>query len=71
MELEEKLQRCDVDRLNCAKRVQILEEQLQSARRELVDSVEQLRELNDVLHRTQVLAKERQASVEKLTVQLR
>lgn len=71
VDLEEKLHRCEADRLNCVHRVQILEEQLQAARGELVDTLEQLRQLKDVLQRTHTIADERQASVEKLTVQLR
>lgn len=71
VDLEDKLHRCEADQLNCAQRVKILEEQLQAVRGELVDTLEQLRELKDVLQRTQTIADERQASVEKLTVQLR
>lgn len=71
VDLEEKLHYCEAHRLNCAHRVQVLEEQLQAVRGELVDTLEQLRELKDVLQRTQTIADEQQASVEKLTVQLR
>ena len=71
MDLEEKLHRCEADRLNCVQRVQVLHGQLQAVQGELAETLEQLRELRDVLQRTQSTADERQASVEKLTVQLR
>lgn len=71
MDLEEKLHCCEADRLNCVHRAQILEEQLQAVRGELAETLEQLRELRDVLQITQTIADERRASVEKLTVQLR
>lgn len=70
-DLEEKLHRCEADQLNCAQRVQILDGQLQGVRGELADTLEQLEKLKDVLQITQTIADERQASVEKLTVQLR
>lgn len=71
VDLEEKLHRCEADKLNCVQRVQMLEEQLQVVRGELANTLEQLQELRDVLQRTQTTAEERQASVEKLTVELR
>lgn len=49
----------------------MLEEELQAVRGELADTAEQLQELRDVLQRTQTVADERQASLGKLTVQLR
>lgn len=70
MDLEEKLHRCEADRLNCVQRAQMLEAQLQAVQRESAETLEQLRELRDVLQRTQTIADERHASVEKLTVQL-
>ena len=70
-DLEEKLHHCEADRLNCVQRLQILEGQLQVVRGELAETLEQLQILKDVLQRTQTIADERQASVEKLTVQLR
>ncbi|KAM7379087.1 hypothetical protein PAMP_004661 [Pampus punctatissimus] len=69
-DLDEKLHRCEADRLNYDQRVKVLEGQLQAVRTELADTLEQLQELRDVLQRTQTIADERQASVEKLTVQL-
>lgn len=71
MDLEEKLHRCEADRLNCVQLVQLLEGQLQGVRGELSETLQQLRELRDVLQRTQTISDERQASVEKLTVRLR
>lgn len=71
VDLEEKLHRCEADRLNCSERVQVLEEQLQTVRAELTDTLQQLQQLRDVLQRTQTIADERQASVEELTIQLR
>lgn len=71
VDLEEALHRCEADKLNCVKRVQILEGQLQAVRRELTDTLEQLQELRDVLQRTQTIADERQSTVDKLTVKLR
>uniref|UniRef100_A0A4W6FE73 Coiled-coil domain containing 18 n=1 Tax=Lates calcarifer TaxID=8187 RepID=A0A4W6FE73_LATCA len=70
-DLEEKLHRCEADRLNCVQQVQILERQLQGVQGELADTLEQLQKLKDILQRTQTIANERQASVEKLNVQLR
>ncbi len=69
--LEETLHHCEADKLSYVRRVQVLEGQLQAVRGELADTLEQLQELRDVLQRTQTVADERQASVEKLTVQLR
>ena len=71
MDLEEELHRCEADRSNVSQRLQVLEGQLQAVRTELTETLEQLRELRDVLQRTQTTADERQASVEKLTIQLR
>lgn len=71
VDLEEKLHRCEADKLNCVQQVQILEGQLQMVRGELGDTLKQLQELRDVLQRTQTIADERHASMEKLTVQLR
>lgn len=71
VDLEETLHRCEADKLNCVRRAQMLEGQLQVVRGELSDTLEQLQELRDVLQRTQTTSDERQASVEKLTVQLR
>lgn len=70
-DLDEKLHRSEADRLNCAQRVKVLEGQLQAVRGELADTLEQLRELRDVLQRTQTISDERQTVVENLTVQLR
>ncbi|KAM8849404.1 coiled-coil domain-containing protein 18 isoform 2-T5 [Spinachia spinachia] len=70
MDLREKLHCCEAERLNCAQQAPVLEGQLQAVRRELAETLEQLRELREVLQTTQTLADERQASVEKLTVQL-
>lgn len=71
VDLEETLHLCEADKLNCVQRVEILEGQLQVVRRELADTLDQLQTLRDVLQRTQTVSDERQASVEKLTVQLR
>lgn len=71
MDLGEKLRCCEADRLRCGQRAQVLEGQHQAVQRELAETLEQLRELRDVLRTTQTIADERQASVEKLTVQLR
>lgn len=71
VDLEEKLHRCEADKLNYVQRVQILEGQLQAVQGELADTLQQLQELRDVLQRSQTTADERQALVEKLTVQLR
>ncbi|TNN69827.1 Cytoskeletal protein Sojo [Liparis tanakae] len=68
MDLEEKLHRCEADRLNCVQRAQTLEAQLQAVQRDSAETLEQLRELRDVLQRTQTIADERHASVEKLTL---
>lgn len=70
-DLDEKLHRCEADRLNCVQRVKVLEEQLQAVRGELADTLQQLQKLRDVLQRTQTISDERQASMEKLTIQLR
>lgn len=70
-DLEEKLHRCEADKLNCVQRVQVLEGQLQSVHGELADTLKKLLVLKDVLQRTQTIADERQSSVEKLTIQLR
>lgn len=70
-DLEDALHRCETDKLNNMKRVQMLEGQLQAVRGELADTLEQLQELRDVLQRTQTIADDRQTSVDKLTVQLR
>ncbi|XP_053185559.1 coiled-coil domain-containing protein 18 [Scomber japonicus] len=69
-DLDEKLHRSEADRLNCAQRVKVLEGQLQAVRGELADTLGQLRELRDVLQRTQTISDERQTAVENLTVQL-
>lgn len=71
VDLEETLHRCEADKLNCVRRTQMLEGQLQAVQGELSDTLEQLQELKDVLQRTQTTSDEQQASVEKLTVQLR
>lgn len=71
VDLEETLHLCEADKLNCVQRVEILEGQLQVVRTELADTLDQLQTLRDVLQRTQTVSDERQASVEKLTVQLR
>lgn len=71
MDLEEALHRCEADKLNCAKRLQVLQGQFQAVRTELAGTLEQLQELRDVLQRTQTIADERQTSVDKLTAQLR
>ncbi|KAF3699148.1 Coiled-coil domain-containing protein 18 Sarcoma antigen NY-SAR-24 [Channa argus] len=70
VDLEEKLHRCEADRLNCVQQIQVLEEQLQVVREDLSDTRKQLQEFRDILHRTQTIADERQASVDKLTLQL-
>lgn len=71
VDLEDALHRCETDKLNNMKRVQMLEGQLQAVQGELADTLEQLQELRDLLQRTQTIADDRQASVDKLTVQLR
>ena len=71
VDLEEKLHRCEADQLNSVQRVRMLEGQLQAVRGELADTLEQLVKLKDILQITQSIADERQASVEKLTDQLR
>ncbi|XP_075877084.1 coiled-coil domain-containing protein 18 isoform X2 [Nelusetta ayraudi] len=70
VDLEDALHRCETDKLNNMKCVQMLEGQLQAVRGELADTLEQLQELRDVLQRTQTIADDRQTSVDKLTVQL-
>lgn len=71
MDLEKALNRSEADRRNCSQKVEILEGQLQMVQNELADTLKQLQELKDVLQKTQKVSDERQASVEKLTVQLR
>lgn len=61
MDLEKALNRSEADRRSCSQKVEILEGQLQMVQNELADT----------LKKTQKVSDERQASVEKLTVQLR
>lgn len=71
MDLEKALNRSEADRRSCSQKVEILEGQLQMVQNEFADTLKQLQELKDVLQKTQKVSDERQASVEKLTVQLR
>lgn len=71
MDLEKALNRSEADWRNCSQKVEILEGQLQMVQNQLADTLKQLQELKDVLQKTQKVSDERQASVEKLTVQLR
>lgn len=71
MDLEKVLNRSEADQRSCSQKVEILEGQLQMVQNELADTLKQLQELKDVLQKTQKVSDERQASVEKLTVQLR
>lgn len=71
MDLEKALNHNEADRRSCSQKVEILEGQLQMVQNELADTLKQLQELKDVLQKTQKVSDERQASVEKLTVQLR
>lgn len=71
VDLEEALHHCEADKLISIHQVQVLEGQLQAVRSELTDTLEKLQELRNVLQRTQTIADERKASMEKLTVQLR
>uniref|UniRef100_A0A3Q4M603 Coiled-coil domain containing 18 n=1 Tax=Neolamprologus brichardi TaxID=32507 RepID=A0A3Q4M603_NEOBR len=70
MDLEKALNRSEADRRSCSQKVEILEGQLQMVQNELADTLKQLQELKDVLQKTQKVSDERQASAEKLTVQL-
>lgn len=71
MDLEKVLNRSEADQRSCSQKVEILEGQLQMVQNEFADTLTQLQELKDVLQKTQKVSDERQASVEKLTVQLR
>lgn len=70
-DLEEKLRRCETDRISCAQKIQTLEGQSCLVQAELTDTLEHFQELKDVLQKTQTLSEERQAHVDKLTDQLR
>lgn len=71
VDLEEKLHRSEMDRRNSLQRARLLEEQLNTVRGELSDTLGHLEELRDVLQRTQLAADQRQATIHQLTAELR
>lgn len=71
MDLEEKLHRSEMDRRNSLQRAHLLEEQLNTVRGELTDTLGHLEELRDVLQRTQLTADQQQATIHQLTTELR
>lgn len=71
IDLEEKLHRSEMDRRNSLQRAHLLEEQLNTVRGELTDTLGHLEELRDVLQRTQLSADQQQATIHQLTTELR
>lgn len=71
LDLEEKLHRSEMDRRNSLQRAYLLEEQLNTVRGELTNTLGHLEELRDVLQRTQLTANQQQETIHQLTDELR
>ncbi|KAA0719027.1 Coiled-coil domain-containing protein 18 [Triplophysa tibetana] len=71
IDLEEKLQRSEMDRRNSLQRGQLLEGQLQEVRSELTHTLDHLQELRDVLQISELTSEQRQATIDKLATELR